>query len=107
MKTLTLTAALLLTVLSTAFASGNEAITSQVKAVNIQNKKIKVLYTSSETNTVKVRITDSKGDLLHTDRIKKEGGFMQPYNVENLPAGTYYVAVTDASGTRTEAITLD
>lgn len=77
-----------------------------MKAVNIQNRVIKVLYTNTECCAVKVRLKDEKGTLILTDRIKEENGFMRPYNIEALPAGTYTVEVVDQTGTHSEKVTI-
>jgi hypothetical protein len=47
---------------------------------------------------VKVTITNAAGEVVLTDQINTEGGFLRPYNFTFQPAGTYTVTVLDRNG---------
>lgn len=106
MKNLTMTVAVLLTVLSTAFASGNEITKNRATVVAGNNETYKVLYTNDESVIVKIRIRDENGKLLKMDRIKSKGGFMQPYNFSELENGTYFIELSDPQGIVSEKVEL-
>lgn len=105
MKRLTLTLAVLVTVIGTAFATGNDKKDSRVTVLPGQDR-YKLIYTGDEATTVKIRVRDENGKLLRTDRIKNETGFMKPYNTKKLNAGTYTFEVTDKYGVVEQEFTI-
>lgn len=106
MKRILLTAAAVITVMSTALASGESIKETRAAIVPGKNFSYKVLYDMDEASVVRITIRDEKGKILRADKVKTEDGFMQRYKLHRLPAGTYYMQVTDKFGSITEKIEL-
>ncbi|WP_421890735.1 hypothetical protein [Marinoscillum sp.] len=106
MKKLTMSAAVLLTVMSVAFAAGDGTNENRARVIASKSDIFKVLYVNSESPVVKIRLRDNEGKLIHTDRVKNEGGFMKPYDLSKLENGTYYFEFTDQYGVISEKIEL-
>lgn len=98
MKKLTLVAAVLLTVISTAFASGDGTKSDRTKVVPMANNTFKVFYATVDPTVVKIRLRTEDGKLIRTDRVKSEGGFMKRYDLTALENGKYYFELTDQYG---------
>lgn len=106
MKKITITIAAVITVMSTALASGDGKKENRAAIIPGQNTTYKVLYDYNEPSVVKITIKDESGKLWRTDKIKSEEGFMQRYAMDKLPEGTYYIELTDKFGAITEKIEL-
>lgn len=104
MKKLTMTVAVLVTVIGTAFATGNGSKKVRTNVIPSSSSVFKVIYANEEQAVVKIRVKDEAGHLIHTDRIKSVGGFMKPYNLSNLEAGAYSLEITDQYGTVKEEV---
>lgn len=104
MKRITMTAAVIVTVMTTAFASSDGAKKQRAAIIPGDNVTYKVLYDSNEPTVVRIKIKDENGDVLRTDRIKTTDGFMQRYDLNKLKEGTYVVELKDKHGVITEKI---
>jgi hypothetical protein len=91
------TVAMLALVASVAFASKNtnEATkSSQVKvtqsvAMGVYNLR----FAADSPGQVTVKITNAKGSVLMKERIAYESSFERPYNLQDMPDGTYRMTV--------------
>lgn len=106
MKKITITIAAVITVMSSALASGDGKKENRAAIIPGHNTTYKVLYAYNEPAVVKITIKDESGKLWRTDRIKSENGFMQRYALNKLPKGTYYIELSDQFGALTEKIEL-
>lgn len=99
MKRIILTAALIVAMGTASFASGNERNGSRVVLVKSQTKDVySLIYADDTPGKVLVKVYDAKGHLLRTDKIQNQKGFKQPYDMKNLPAGTYKLVIWDSRG---------
>ncbi|MEM7109188.1 MAG: hypothetical protein AAF519_13245 [Bacteroidota bacterium] len=93
--------ALLITVMSSAFASdkGDIVVLSDSSAV------FRVYYSKPNVSKVRVSIRNEKGQQVFTETIKNKEGFVRPYNMKELPTGTYTIEVEDGDEKRTYSYT--
>lgn len=104
MKKFTLTAAVLLMIISTAFASGDGKAEKRATIYSLQKDTYRVIYGAKDEAIVKIKITDEQGNVLREDRVKSKGGFMKPYNFKKLSDGTYTIKLTDEYGEITQQV---
>jgi hypothetical protein len=64
----------------------------------------KVFYKGSKTGTVKVKITNAKGEEVYQESIKNVESFMRPYNLSSITEGEYQVEVSSPEGKQIETI---
>jgi hypothetical protein len=92
--------AALLTVLgANVWANPGDEVKGAVKAsvtTTTKNGVYQLVYRG--TGAVKVTITNAAGEIVLTDQINAEGGFLRPYNFSLQPAGAYTVTVLDGNG---------
>ena len=99
MKSIILTAALIVAMGTASFASGNDSNGSRVVLVKSQTKDMyNLIYADDTPGKVLVKIYDAKGHLLRTDKIQNQKGFKQPYDMKNLAAGNYKIVISDSKG---------
>jgi hypothetical protein len=65
---------------------------------------LKVYYASAQAGDVKISILDHKSRKVFSEIIRKESGFVRPYNLSGLSAGEYTVVITDKNGVRKEQV---
>lgn len=99
-----MTAAVLITVIGAALASGDGKMESRAAVLSLEEGTYRVIYGAKEDAVVKITITDAEGHVLRTDRIKSKGGFMKPYNLEKLEEGTYSIQLRDEYGEFTHEV---
>ncbi|MEQ9303584.1 MAG: hypothetical protein RJQ14_06665 [Marinoscillum sp.] len=104
MKRIILTAAVIVTVMSAALASGNGAKKQRAAIIPGENVTYKVLYENNEPMVVRVKIKDENGVIVRADKFKSEKGFMQRYDLNKLEEGTYFVELRDKYGVISEQI---
>jgi len=104
MKKLIMTVAMFVTVMSAALASGNGSKSIRVHVVPFSDQVYKIIYIAQEINVVKIRIRNEEGQVIRTDRVKNNGGFILPYNMSSLEDGKYVVEITDKLGTISENV---
>lgn len=104
MKRIILTAAVIVTVMSSAFASGDGVKKQRAAIIPGEDVTYKVLYDNKEPIVVRIKIKDVNGNALRTDRIKSENGFMQRYDLKKLEEGTYFVELRDKYGVVQEKV---
>jgi len=107
MRKLTMTVAVLLTVMSIAFASTGDTKSNRATVVKMKDNTYKVFYTSKEPSVVKIRLRDEKGHFIQTDRIKSEDGFMKPYDLTALKDGNYYFELIDQYGRLSKEVKIE
>ena len=103
MKRITLTAAVIVTVMTTAFATGNGSKKQRAAIIPGNDVTYKVLYQNDEPTVVRIKIKNDKGQVVRVDRFKSTG-FMQRYDLSALDEGTYYVELRDKDGLVSEKI---
>ena len=99
MKKLMISAALLTVLGANVWANPGDEVKGAVKAsvtTTTKNGVYNLVYKG--TGAVKVTITNAAGEIILTDQINAEGGFMRPYNFTAQPAGAYTVTVLDRNG---------
>ncbi|MEQ8240971.1 MAG: hypothetical protein RIA69_17270 [Cyclobacteriaceae bacterium] len=107
MKKLTMTVAMFITVMSAAIGSGNGSKSVRANVIPAKDQVYKIIYTAKETNIVKVRVRNEEGQVIRTDRVKNDGGFILPYNMSSLEDGKYVVEITDKLGTISESVEIN
>ncbi len=98
MKKVLISAALLTVLGANVWANPGDEVKGAVKAsvTTIKNGVYQLVYRG--TGAVKVTITNAAGEIVLTDQINAEGGFLRPYNFSLQPAGAYTVTVLDGNG---------
>ncbi len=119
MKTTIKLFAVLLTVISTAaFAAGSENVAEVEQAtirilpgseMNVfrvryvptekQSLRVKKYSVREKKQSVRVSIFDAKGQLVITERIQSENGFVKPYNLARRNPGIYTIQIKDRNTT--------
>lgn len=97
-----LVAAVLLGV--TTFAFAKRTTGSDVAVVKTKESVFKVMYQALEKSTVQVRIANAEGEIVFKESFKNTDGFVRPYNLSELPKGSYSVTVDNGTTIRTEMI---
>jgi hypothetical protein len=90
------------------FATGKDdpSAESSNMAVTKSGSMVKVYYKSDSPSLTKIEIIDKEGRSVFSETLKSKQGFMRPYNLSSLPAGTYTVKVSDDSGVKSELVTI-
>ncbi len=102
MKKVLISAALLTVLGANVWANPGDEVKGAVKAsVSTATKNGVYNLEYRGTGTVKVTITNAAGEVVFTDQINTEGGFLRPYNFTSQPAGTYTLTVLDRNGKAT------
>jgi hypothetical protein len=89
-------------------ARGTDETVNAISSVAVTNAfgstLFKLYYKSIKQETVRVSISDEKGEMVFKETIKKVEGFMRPYNFEGLAEGQYFIQIEDESGKRVEKV---
>lgn len=100
--------AVLLTVISTvsfAFTGTTElSNTSKFQVVENTDSRYDLYYVSENIDNVVVRILDSKGNLINTDKINTVKAFKRTYNLKGLASGNYIIEVKNGEGKAKQSI---
>ncbi|WP_421876134.1 hypothetical protein [Marinoscillum sp.] len=107
MKRLTLTAAVIVTVMTTALASGNGSKKERAAIIPGNDVTYKVLYQNDEPTVVRIKIKNDQGELIRADKFKSIEGFMQRYDLSSLKEGTYFVELRDKYGVVSEKVQIN
>lgn len=91
MKKIMLFAALLTVISAASFATGG----NDVKVISDSSAVFKLYYSKPLVAKVKVKIFNAEGEKVFSESIKNENGFVRPYNMSSLPAGTYKFEIDD------------
>jgi hypothetical protein len=54
---------------------------------------LKVIYLNSEPADVRVSLLNEEGAMVFSEKIRKQQGFIRPYNLSNLDEGIYQIAI--------------
>lgn len=95
-------AAVLLGVATSAFAKRTTG--ADMAVVKTNESVFKVFYQAAEKSTVQVRIANAAGEIIFKESIKNIDGFVRPYNLSQLPKGSYSLTVDNGKNIRTELI---
>lgn len=101
-----MTAAILLTVIGSVFASGNGKNEERASFLSLREGVYRVMYVAEGESLVNIKILNSTGKVLSNERVKSKGGFMRPYNFEEAKNGTYTIVVSDKFGEITKEINI-
>ncbi len=104
MKRITLTVAVIVTVMTTAFATGNGSKKERAAIIPGNDVTYKVLYQNDEPTVVRIKIKNDKGEVVRADKFKSTDGFMQRYDMSALEEGTYFVELRDKHGVVSEKV---
>ncbi len=102
MKKVLISAALLTVLGANVWANPGDEVKGAVKAsvsTATKNGVYNLVYRGN--GLVKVVITNAAGEVVLTDQINAEGGFVRPYNFTSQPTGTYTLTVLDRNGKAT------
>ncbi len=97
MKKIMFVAALLTVMSAAVFATGENG----VKVISDSSAVFKVYYSKPVAAKVKVTIFNAEGQKVFVESIKNENGFVRPYNMSSLPAGTYTFQIDDNTDVET------
>ncbi len=73
-------------------------------AVLKSGSTFKLLYKGASNTDVKILILNDDNEIVFSEKIKNEGGFLRPYNFTELPEGDYHFQLTDINGRQTEKV---
>lgn len=107
MKKLLLTAAVIVTVMSAAFASGEESKSERATVVKTKDEVYKLFYTEKAPEDVKITLRNEEGKLIKVSKVKSTRGFVKAYNFKGAEKGTYFIELSDEFGVITKEITID
>jgi hypothetical protein len=62
-------------------------------AITNVNSRVKVIYDNDEPSNAMVTIRDQDGRIVFSEKIRKNAGFIRPYDLSKLPNGRYEVSV--------------
>lgn len=79
---------------TTFMANANENVSKNYNLiVKDQGKKLELFYTSEEVKNVRVKIFNSNGTVLFSERINS-AKFLRPYDLSSLKDGKYFLEIT-------------
>ena len=104
MKRTILIAALLVTVIGSAIASGNDNQRSEnIKLIKGEDQVHYLIYPFAEPGNVRVKFLNEKGKVVGSDRVRNARGFKKGYDLSKLAPGDYSVQIRDENGTMTKS----
>ncbi|NJM25864.1 MAG: T9SS type A sorting domain-containing protein [Bacteroidia bacterium] len=108
MKTKSLITSMLLIAMVAITAVGKDAPSNTGMAVvQVKGSEVfKVIYKAETAGKVKLSIFNAAGQLIFAESRVAEG-FILPINFSGLPTGDYTIEIADASGVRSEKITIN
>ncbi|MCG8387193.1 MAG: hypothetical protein MJA30_16715 [Cytophagales bacterium] len=83
--------ALLLTVLSSAYAIEK----NKINVISDSSAVFKIYYSTPVTSRVKIAIYNQAGERVFQEVIRTKESFVRPYNMKELPNGTYTFEISD------------
>ncbi|MEO1049244.1 MAG: hypothetical protein AAFX87_01370 [Bacteroidota bacterium] len=101
--------ALLIVIGSTAAVSAGDASGNKfgLKVLSTKSSSIyKVIFKGPSEENIKIKLFDEKEQTLYTKTFKHADGFIQPFDLANLPNGEYTFKVTTGGETYEEVITV-
>ena len=97
----------LMLISSVVFAGGIDDPSTSKLAVSKSGDVVRV-FCKSETRQVKLSIINEEGEVVFKEQIRNaKNGFIRPYNVAALKAGTYTIVLEDENGKREETIVVE
>jgi hypothetical protein len=100
-------AALVMLTSAVAFAGKDEPRRTGMAVVPVKGSEtFKVIYKSESTGKVKLNIYNVSGKLILTESFSGTNGFIIPVNFSGLQPGEYTIELIDATGKKSEKITL-
>jgi hypothetical protein len=92
---------------SLTFARTGDVDTKRISAFAVVKKagsSYKLIYRSPEILDVTITILNEKNVQVFKETVKKSSGFIRPYNLENLPAGSYTFEINRENFKGTELV---
>ena len=105
MKKVVLMAVLLTVISAVSFAGTNElSKTSKFQVVENTESRYDLYYVSENSSNVVVRILDTNGNVMNSDKIIDVKAFKRTYNLKDLPTGSYKIEVKNNEGKAAQII---
>jgi hypothetical protein len=80
---------------------------SEFAVVKKAGSSYKLIYKSKEKEDVTVTILNEKNEIVYTETVKRSDGFIRPYNLENLPSGSYAFKIDRKSSKGTQIVKVE
>jgi hypothetical protein len=80
---------------------------SEFAVVKKAGSSYKLIYKSQEKEDVTVTILNEKNEIVYKEIVKRSNGFIRPYNLENLPSGSYAFKIDRKSSKGTEVVRVE
>ncbi len=99
--------AVFLIVISTApvaFPFDSTMMEARFKIWEVEQGTYRLLYKDSEQQQIQIDIVDDKNKVLYTEIVSGVDGFIKPFDMKALPAGSYTFRLTTAHGVFSETI---
>ncbi len=73
---------------------------------NASEGKFELWYRTGETEKVKIKLLNDKGQTLYQEWVRSKAGFVKPFDLSKLNSGTYTMQVLNGESVLSETITL-
>lgn len=103
------TIAALLIVISAAhvaFPIDSTLMEARFKVWEVEDGTYRLIYKNSGEQQIQIEFIDENQQILYSELIHSEEGFIKPFDLNSLPAGTYTFKLTSDQGTYSESITI-
>ncbi len=90
--------------INVAFAADSLNYESEFKVWNVDEETYKLIYGGS--GTVKIKVLDKDNHILYNGTVKSKDGFMKPFDLSQLPFGTYKFRLEVGGAIMEEVITI-
>ena len=106
MKTKSLYIAALIVMAGAVTAVGkDEPRTAGLAVVSVKGSEVfKVIYKGESATRVKLNVYNSSSQVIFSETVNSNGGFIRPLNFKGLKFGEYTIELSDASGKKSEKV---
>lgn len=107
-RTINLIAALITVIGSAnvAFAGDSLNYVTDFKVWNVEDGTYRLIYKNEGERFVKIKFLDENKQVLYTETVKSEQGFIKPFDLSELPFGTYSFQVEADGEILTETVVI-
>ena len=88
------------------FANDSTAYAPNFKVWSAESGKYNVLYRSATKESVKIKFLNEKRRVLYTEWVRSSKGFVKPFDLNQLPKGTYTIELVSNEQVLQESIKL-